>query len=112
MSNNPQVVTVPAGGVGNATPVGLQFQGTIMGRVFQDVDGDGVESGPDAGLAGIEVAVTPLGHSPLFVLTAVSGDFRALVPVGDVEVEIAVPPGAVVTTNGAEGLGELPITLG
>jgi hypothetical protein len=85
-ANDPQTVTVPIGGTGTATDVGFQFQGTIDGHVFEDVDGDGVQGAGEPDLAGVDVTLTPAGGgAPITVTTDVNGDYsssaRSAVPV-------------------------------
>ena len=50
-ANDPQTVAVPVGGSASATDVGFQGQGTISGRVFDDVNGNGTQDGGENGLA-------------------------------------------------------------
>ncbi len=98
--NDPQTVTVPAGGTGTAGNVGFQFQGTIDGHVFEDVDGDGVQDVGEPDLAGVDVTLTPAGGgSPITVTTGANGDYSSSVPSGDVDADATDPANSTLTTG-------------
>jgi hypothetical protein len=99
-ANDPQTVTVPVGGTGTATAVGFQFQGTIDGHVFDDVDGDGVQGAGEPDLAGVDVTLTPAGGgAPITVTTDVNGDYSSSVPSGDVDADVTDPANSTLTTG-------------
>ncbi len=98
--NDPQTVTVPVGGTGTATDVGFQFQGTITGHVFEDVDGDGVQGAGESDLAGVDVTLTPAGGGvPITVTTDASGNYSSTVPAGDVDADVTDPVSSTLTTG-------------
>jgi hypothetical protein len=98
-ANDPQTVTVPAGGTGTAGDVGFQFQGTIDGHVFEDVDGDGTQGAGEPDLAGVDVTLTPAGGgAPITVTTDVNGDYSSTVPSGDVDADVTDPANSTLTT--------------
>ncbi len=98
--NDPQTVTVPVGGTGTATDVGFQFQGTINGHVFEDVDGDGAQGAGEPDLAGVDVTLTPAGGgAPVTVTTDANGDYSSTIPAGDVDADVTDPAGSTLTTG-------------
>ncbi|MEN8238117.1 MAG: FG-GAP-like repeat-containing protein [Actinomycetota bacterium] len=100
-ANDVQVVTIvidtatPAGTVGYETiPTG-----DVEGRVFEDLDGNGVEDGADAGLAGVAVTVTDQGGVGHAVVTDASGDYVITqLPLGDADIVYTTPLGYTHTT--------------
>jgi hypothetical protein len=98
--NDPQTVTVPTGGTGTAGDVGFQFQGTITGHLFEDVDGDGIQDVGEPDLAGVDVTLTPAGGgAPITVTTDVNGDYSSSVPSGDVDADVTDPASSTLTTG-------------
>lgn len=94
------------GGVGQANEVAtlLNFcQGTISGRVFADLNGDGNDAG-DPGIANVPVLITPAVGAPFTVFTDADGRYSALVPFGSTTALVddsssEIPPGSVPTTG-------------
>ncbi len=100
--NDPQTVSVPAGGAGTATDVGFQFPpgaGTIIGHVFRDVDADGIQDPGEPDLVGVTVLLTPSSGPPFTVTTDVNGDYSASVPAGDVTADVNDPASSTLTTG-------------
>ncbi|MCC5875595.1 MAG: hypothetical protein JJU11_05185, partial [Candidatus Sumerlaeia bacterium] len=80
-------------------------QGTISGRVFQDLNGDGIDAG-EPGIANVPVLITPAVGSPFTVYTDSNGNYSALVPLGNTTTTVdstssSIPPGSVPTTGSA-----------
>jgi uncharacterized repeat protein (TIGR01451 family) len=100
--NDPQTVSVPAGGAGTATNVGFQFPpgaGTIIGHVFRDIDSDGIQDPGEPDLVGVTVVLTPSSGPPIVVTTDIGGNYSASVPAGDVTADVSDPAGSTLTTG-------------
>jgi hypothetical protein len=107
--NDPQTVTVPTGGTGTASDVGFQFQGTITGYVFEDVDGDGIQDVGEPDLAGVDVTLTPAGGgAPITVTTDVNGDYSSGIPSGDVDADVTDPASSTLTTGNGRRVARVP----
>lgn len=102
--NAVQVVTVVDGGSVAAADVGYEPppSGDLSGRVFNDLDGNGVEDGSDTGLAGVAVSVTDFGGVVHAASSDSNGDYIVvgLAP-GDASVVHTTPAGFSVTTGNA-----------
>lgn len=68
--------------------------GRILGRVFNDIDGDGLFNGNDHGLADVQVTLPGVGS----VFTNHSGMYWIEVPTGSFSVQVATPLDWVPTT--------------
>ncbi len=102
--NDAQSVIVVEDTTVQADPVGYQpvsvASGAVAGRVFEDADGDGVEDGGEAGLAGVSVTVSGADGVDVTVGTDGQGDFMAQgVAVGEAVVAVARPAGYALTTG-------------
>lgn len=81
---------------GDALPV----TGEVVGRVFEDADGDGVEDVGEVGLVGVVVTVAGEGGGEVVSSTDEAGDFVvAGVEVGEATVVVSGPAGFVATTG-------------
>ncbi len=87
--NDPQTVSVPGAGSQAATPVGFQFlTGSVMGVVFDDVNGNGSQDPGETGLVGVDVIVSNGGFVDT-VTTDASGNWTATgVPAGNTTADI------------------------
>ena len=85
-----------------ATPsVGYQAvpTGDVEGRVFEDVDGNGVEDESDTGLVGVAATVTDASGDDHDVVTDGSGDdMISQLPLGDADIGYTTPLGYTLTT--------------
>jgi len=98
---DPTVLDVTVCG-GAADVDGFQPQGTVSGRVFEDVDGDGVEDPGEPGLAGIDVVVTDSLGGMQTLTTDGLGDYSTVVPAGATTVDVdeaTLPAGAAQTAG-------------
>ncbi|MEN8237951.1 MAG: FG-GAP-like repeat-containing protein [Actinomycetota bacterium] len=100
-ANGVQIVTIVLDATTAAASVGYETipTGDIEGRVFEDLDANGVEDGADTGLAGVAVTVTDAGGADHDVVTDGSGDFMITqLPLGDADVVYTAPVGSTLTT--------------
>ncbi len=100
-ANDVQVVTVVVGTSAAAGSVGYQVvpTGDVGGRVFTDLDGNGIEDGADTGLGGVAVTVTDINGVGYDVVTDGSGDYSVTqLPLGDADVTYTGPAGYTLTT--------------
>jgi large repetitive protein len=100
-ANDPQTVVVPALGSKEATPVGFQpLEGALTGRVFNDINGNGLQDPDEKGIAGVTVTVKPAIGDPIVLTTDANGDYTVPnVPAGDATITVTDPTGLVLTTN-------------
>jgi CshA-type fibril repeat protein len=75
------------------------LSGTVTGKVFSDLDGDGVQDPNESNLANVPVSITPEGRAPFTVTTDANGEYRALVPPGNVTTNVTDPDNTRLTTN-------------
>ncbi len=100
--NDAQTVTIVADTTVVAADVGYESvpTGTIAGRVFTDVDGNGVEDGGDTGWAGADVSIEDADGTTHDLMTDSNGDYSiAGLPLGNATVTYATPSGATLTTG-------------
>ncbi|MEZ5255716.1 MAG: SdrD B-like domain-containing protein [Ilumatobacteraceae bacterium] len=73
-------IALPAGGIATSYWFAESLTSSISGRVFADLDGNGVQDGGEPGIAGVSVALA--GPSPSSTTTDANGDysFSALSP--------------------------------
>ena len=99
--SDPATVNVPGGGEGAVPPVGYQAQGMVRGRVFDDINGNGVQDPGEPGLANVSVRIVEFYGDVQIIPTDANGDYTAAVPVGTNSVSVVtttLPPGSVLTT--------------
>ena len=107
-ANDPQSVSVPAGGTGRATPVGFQYlsqqTGTVSGHIYNDVNGNGVQDPGEPGLPGVTVVVTDNQGTTHTVVTNPVGDYQTAVPIGTAtaKVDESTLPSGSVRTGGSD----------
>jgi len=86
--------------VGENDPTPVVFGGAVSGRVFEDVNGNGVQDAGEPGLAGVQVQVVSGGVTAT-VTTNATGDWSAAnVPAGTVTIDVvngSLPAGAALT---------------
>jgi hypothetical protein len=74
--------------------------GDVVGRVFEDVDGSGVEDGVEVGVSGVVVVVVDAVGVEWSVVTDAVGDYGVVgVAVGEATVSVSGPVGFGVTTG-------------
>ena len=114
-ANNPQTVNVTSSG-GVATPIGFKpvTSGGINGKVFNDINGNGILEAGEAGLSSATVALfevkldgTPdltkplkdAGGKPITAITDANGNYSfPSIPTGPVAIVVTNPSGKVLTT--------------
>jgi hypothetical protein len=80
---------------GSSEPVG-----DVVGRVFEDLDGNGVEGADEIGLAEVGVSLNDTNGQVATALTNSNGDFRIDgVPVGEVTLVVSGPSSYTATTG-------------
>ena len=76
--------------------------GDLTGHVFEDLDGNGIEDGSDAGLVGVLVSVVDSDGATHSVATDSSGNYSILaLPVGDATATYSTPASMAITTGNA-----------
>ncbi len=108
--NDAQVVAVAEGATTVAGSVGYEPPpvGTVVGRVFQDLDGNGVEDGADTGLANVNVTINDAVGGVTVEVTDGNGDFSSDVASGDATVSYATPTGFSLTTANSSQVLTVP----
>jgi hypothetical protein len=99
--NDAQIVTIVLDTSTPAASVGYQTipTGDVSGRVFTDIDGNGIEDGADTGLPGVAVIVTDSGGVNYDVVTDGSGDYSVgQLPLGDADIAYTAPDFHTLTT--------------
>ena len=99
--SDPATVTVPGGGTVATAAVGYQQRGSVSGRVFNDVNGNGVQDPGEPGFANVSVTVTDPHGSVRTLATDTNGDYATSVPIGTSTASVVantLPPGSVLTT--------------
>lgn len=74
--------------------------GTVSGRIYRDIDGDGAQGAGEPGLAGVDVVITDSQAGLWTVTTDGNGDFGRAVPAGPTSLDVdatTLPAGAVQT---------------
>ena len=95
-------VTLPLGASLGDVDFGFQPPATITGIVFADRNGNGLQNATDAGLSGVDVAITDTTGATLIITTAADGTYSAAVAPGAVTIDVVeatLPDGAVLTTG-------------
>lgn len=82
--------------------------GIITGRVFADLDGDGLENGDDFGLGAVEVEAQMARGGSMNFFTDADGNYSILVPIGSTELVVdessdEIPFGSVHIPHPTEG---------
>ncbi|MBW7884061.1 MAG: DUF11 domain-containing protein, partial [Caldilineaceae bacterium] len=100
---DPSPVNV-APGLNDAGSDGFQAQGTLMGVVYQDTNGNGAQDPGEPGLPGVTVIITDSLGVMRTVLTDASGIYTATVPTGSttIDVDNSTLPGGMVQTGGVD----------
>jgi|GEM_PF-3549701 len=106
--SDPEIVMVSAGEVKTTTPDGYQSTGTIVGFIFEDVDGDRTYNAALDNLfpEGTIINLTNAGGSTIEVSVGVTGNWIAIVPLGDYNVDVDE------TTLPNSGVGYILTTVG
>ena len=89
--SDPTTVTVPAGGTANDNTgyVANATAQTVTGKVYEDVNGNGVyDSGTDTPQVGAKVVITASNGGVTTVTTDANGDFSQAVPPGATTVNV------------------------
>ena len=100
-ANDPQTRVVTAGATATNTPVGFQAKAGLVGRVFTDTNGNGVQDPGEAGIAGLTVTVTPIGGGAAVTTTTTnsSGDYTvAGLAAGQYSANVTDPANTILTT--------------
>jgi uncharacterized repeat protein (TIGR01451 family) len=72
--------------------------GTVVGRVFDDLDGNGSFDLGELGVSGVVVRVVDASGAEQFVQTGARGEFSATVRSGDVTVEVRQPENTITSS--------------
>ena len=102
---DPSTVNVPSGSVTSIFDDGYQPRGTVIGTVFRDDDGNGVQNGAEPGIPSVSVVITDALGVTRTVTTDASGVYTATnVPSGAAMVDVvnATLPAGVVQTAGTD----------
>ncbi|MBX7207515.1 MAG: putative Ig domain-containing protein [Verrucomicrobiaceae bacterium] len=87
--NNNMIPVTAASGSSTTNRDFMDVQtGTVGGKVFQDVNGNGTFDGGDVALAGIDVIVTDSLGAAQTVTTDASGNWTATVPPGNTTIDV------------------------
>ena len=99
-ANDPQTRVVTAGATATNTPVGFQAKAGLVGRVFTDANGNGVQDAGESGIAGLTVTVTPIGGGVgVTATTNSSGEYTAAgLAAGQYSANVSDPAGNILTT--------------
>ena len=107
---NPQIVNLQPGQTINNIDFGVTVTTGIIGdRVFNDFNGDGVQTGSEPGIAGVTVNLLDAGNNVIATTTTDANGFyrfTSLAP-GSYTVNIVNPPGFTINTTPASQ----PVTL-
>lgn len=110
-------LTNPGGGsdtlVDGLTVTGIVIPptaGDVSGHVFEDLDGNGIKDGAEAGLASAGVSYIDEAGDIWPALTDVNGDFTVTVGIGEGTLTVTGPPGSFLTT--ANNVQILTVTEG
>jgi len=80
--SDPLTITATAGATNNGGTTGYYFPGTVVGHLYLDVNGNGVQDGGEPPLANINVVVTGSNGATQTVTTNAAGNWTASVPPG------------------------------
>ena len=100
--NASQAVTVVDGETSTADDVGYEAipTGSVVGHVFVDSDGNGVEDGTDSGLAGVTVSVVDAVGVVNTLTTDALGDFEVSgLAIGEAQVDFTAAASYTLTTG-------------
>ena len=101
VGTDPTTVDVPAGGT--ATDLdGFEPTGKIVGIVFEDTNGNGVQDPGEPGIPNVSVEITDSSGSKQTVITSATGMYSATVPTGPAVtdiVESTLPDGFIQTAG-------------
>lgn len=90
--NDPQSVSVSAGGTTVAGPVGFQGRGSLAGHVFTDVNGNAAQNGGEPTASGLTVTVTDAFAGTHTTVTDAAGNYSLSgVPAGSASVVVSGP---------------------
>ncbi len=87
----------------NLVQIPIVGDAILTGRVFLDLDGDGIQDPGEAGLANVDVAVVDAEGNPQIAITDANGDFSVTVEPGAATLDVDetdpdFPSGAALTT--------------
>ncbi|WP_206052172.1 T9SS type B sorting domain-containing protein, partial [Nonlabens xiamenensis] len=107
VGSDPETVTVVAGTDTPSTDDGYtqNNDGTITGTVFLDLNADGIQDPGEPGIAGVEIDIVDALGNTQTVVTDANGDWSAVVPAGDITVDLndtTLPMGLSITTIGSD----------
>ena len=94
------------------TIVALQGGGTVSGRVYHDIDGNGAQDPGEPGLAGVDVDITDSQTSVWTVTTDGNGDYGRAVPSGSTSIDVdetTLPAGATQTEGTDPTVVQVPV---
>ena len=99
-ANDPQTRVVTTGATATNTPVGFQAKAGLVGRVFTDANGNGMQDAGESGIAGLTVTVTPIGGgASVTATTNSSGGYTVTgLTAGQYSANVSDPAGVVLTT--------------
>ncbi|WP_317126909.1 beta strand repeat-containing protein, partial [Nonlabens xiamenensis] len=93
------------GDADDPTVTTLTPTGRVLGTVFNDANGNGVQDPGEAGLGGVSVDIVDSNGNPQTVVTAADGSWTAQVPAGDTDIDVdetTLPAGSALTTVGSD----------
>lgn len=113
-TGNPQTITLNPGQVLDTVDFGLSsVPGSVGDRVFNDLDGDGIQDPGEAGLGGVTVTITgtDVNGNPVTFTTQTNADgtYRFNnIPPGNYTVTVTPPPGFNSTNLGTQTITLAP----
>jgi protocatechuate 3,4-dioxygenase beta subunit len=101
---NPVVVTLAAGQTNNTVDFGFTTTGSIGDRVFEDLNGNGIQDGGEPGLSNVQVQLRNSGGTVIATVTTdAAGNYRfSGLASGTYTVDVVngtLPAGALLTTS-------------
>ena len=78
----------------------VTLNGTIVGHVYNDLNGNGIQDAGEPDLEGVEILVTDVNGDTQIVITDENGNYSVSVPAGDTIIDIdetTLPAGAIQT---------------
>ncbi len=103
-ANESQSINVPVDGTGQGTDIGYWrgglsvTSGELSGRVFEDLNNNGIDDGEPA-ISGATVAVTTADGHVMTMITDASGEYLLIIPAGTTRIDVTDPNGILLTTN-------------
>ncbi len=86
--DDPTILTAVAGQEVNAGNDGYQPRGTVSGRIFEDLNGNGQEEIDEPGLVNVKVVITESHGVTQTVSSNVTGNYSATVPAGSTTADV------------------------